>query len=158
MPRSNDDAVRLSDWFGFLLAPVSPARTSSPRTARARLPTRNRRGLVPLRGSASGIPFGRAASACLLTTGRDLTKTLIFFSLRCCSFEFRLLACSLRTIVAALAQRAGADAVTVVIHFVQPAAPGGRAIDQLGFARVSEADWRISSPTERGSAPRYVSH
>jgi hypothetical protein len=37
-----------------------------------------------------------------------------------------------------------------------PAGASGWAIDQNWLARANEADWRISSPTGRTSAPRYA--
>ena len=42
-----------------------------------------------------------------------------------------------------------------MFDFVQPAGTGGRTIDERGFARADEADWRVASPTGRGGEGRY---
>jgi hypothetical protein len=55
----------------------------------------------------------------------------------------------------AVALLQGEDAEAVVLDLVQPAGPGGRAIDQYQLAWPEEADWRIPSPTGRRGAPWF---
>jgi hypothetical protein len=56
----------------------------------------------------------------------------------------------------AFALLAGEHAPAVVLHLVQPAGSGARAIGRRGIARANEADWRISSSAGCRGAPSYV--
>ena len=45
-----------------------------------------------------------------------------------------------------------------MLHLVHPAGSDGRVIGEHSLAAAEETNWRISSPTGRGGAPRYGFH